>query len=806
MTIEEGGHEILTVALERVAKEEPPKIAKSNSTEDRAPPSTNPVAPAPAAAIAAASKPAIESALTSDEKFPLGEWVDVLRLVDTDKMAVSGNWSRNGQEITVEPGAARIAIPVVIKGSYDLEVDFTRNSGNNAVDTVLPIGSHQCFVILSGWDGRVSGLENLSGYAAIDARDPIAVRPGNLQNGHRYRLLVSARIDSDDHASVDVWLDGKPYLPHWAGDPAVLSLEPGWLFPNPRGLGLAAAATGVTFHSARLKMRSGSASLDPTLVPTDGMAGGVGSLPDKASTIPGVGSGSESGGTNATGLVTPSAGPAADSPVAPAADDNTKSADISAIRSQGAFACRTDKYRGGVSEQFGGTKETERAVAAALDWLAKHQTPQGNWSLEGYTQMCKDATCTGVAKMESLSAATAMGVLPFLAAGQTQSTAGPFKNTIAGGINWLVAHQNRDGDLSANAVQQMYSHGMATIALCEDYGITHDSRVGAAARKAVSFIEAAQNQKTGGWRYHPGEEGDTSVLGWQLMALKAAQMAGLSVKPTSLKGAKTWLQSCSTGNSGKFSYQPAQGPTPSMSAVGVLCSQYLHADRANPIIVGGVQFLMANQPDRASHNIYYWYYATQAMHNMADKEWETWNHKVQEILVSTQDREGCAAGSWDAEKPNRDAWGPQGGRIMMTSLSCLTLEVYYRYLPVYVSDASTSGRSSSAGEAANMQKTAGSPADAIQPNSVWRDGNKVLTILERKGDAFRARFDVGQGIVREVTGPIKDDKLSWLAKDVRAVRGGPGGDNFGTIHGDSIDFTWRTDNGASGQFILVRAK
>ena len=57
---------------------------------------------------------------------------------------------------------------------------------------------------------------------------------------------------------------------------------------------------------------------------------------------------------------------------------------------------------------------------------------------------------------------------------------------------------------------------------------------------------------------------------------------------------------------------------------------------------------------------------------MADKDWDTWNRKMRKILVASQAREGCATGSWDPDKPTRDAWGPQGGRIMQTSLSCLT--------------------------------------------------------------------------------------------------------------------------------------
>ena len=358
------------------------------------------------------------------------------------------------------------------------------------------------------------------------------------------------------------------------------------------------------------------------------------------------------------------------------------------------FGGRGTGMRKAMLGRYGGTKATERAVAAALYWLAKHQMNDGSWSLQKYTTKCTDKSCTGTGSADSLSGGTAMGLLPFLAAGQTQATNGPFQNTIRAGVYWLMAHQKADGDLSADATSQMYSHGLATIALCEDYGMSRDKSVGQAAQKAINFIQAAQNTKTGGWRYHPGEEGDTSVVGWQLMALKSAQMAGLSVNPATLAGTKKWLQSCnaggagggSAGNAGRFSYQPEGAPTSTMSAVGILCNQYLHAGRADPIITGGVQLLMANQPDAGSHNVYYWYYATQVMHNMADKDWDTWNRKMRKILVDSQARDGCASGSWDPDKPNKDAWGAYGGRIMLTSLSALTLEVYYRYLPLYKLD------------------------------------------------------------------------------------------------------------------------
>ncbi len=98
-------------------------------------------------------------------------------------------------------------------------------------------------------------------------------------------------------------------------------------------------------------------------------------------------------------------------------------------------------------------------------------------------------------------------------------------------------------------------------------------------------------------------------------------------------------------------------------------------------------------------------------------------------------------------------------------------------------------------------------SEAIVANSVWV-GDKFphkLTITERNGETFQARFEVPNGFVREVKGEVKGNKLSWLAKDARAVKGRAGGDNHGTIgrdeNGDKIDFVWRDGDG-SGTFTL----
>ncbi len=281
--------------------------------------------------------------------------------------------------------------------------------------------------------------------------------------------------------------------------------------------------------------------------------------------------------------------------------------------------------------------------------------------------------------------ATALALLPFLAAGQTHKTPGPYQKTIAKGIAWLVKHQRADGDLSMGASQPMYSHGLDTIVLCEAYGLSRDSAIGYAARKAVRFIERAQCPHTAGWRYRPGDPGDLSVTGWQIMALKSAQMAGLGDETAVLESTRKFLKSCATGRyGGLFCYMPRREETAAMTAVGMLCTQYLGAHRADPALLEGKKFLLENLPDlENARDIYYWYYATQVMHNFLGPEWDTWNRRMRRILIQTQEKYGCAMGSWSPTYPVPDPWGAQGGRLYMTSLSALTLEVYYRYLPLF---------------------------------------------------------------------------------------------------------------------------
>ncbi|MCH2134881.1 MAG: terpene cyclase/mutase family protein, partial [Phycisphaerales bacterium] len=348
------------------------------------------------------------------------------------------------------------------------------------------------------------------------------------------------------------------------------------------------------------------------------------------------------------------------------------------------FAARDPRVRAEIVYREGGTSLTEAAVSRGLRWLASVQNQDGSWSLAQYERHDQPGNQGDVA-------GTSLALLPFLGAGQTHEF-GKYKETVAKGLAWLLKHQKPTGDLRANFAGDagMYAHGQAAIVLCEAYAMTGDQRFKRPAQKAIDFIQQAQHIR-GGWRYQPGQAGDTSVLGWQLMALQSgrAPNLGLAIDDNTLRLADLYLsdaawqsrkQGVPTG--ALYQYQPQQRKaTPAMTAEALLCRMYLGWNRNDPRLMAGVRWLVEeNLPSYDKKNLYYWYYGTQLMHHYGGPLWDRWNRQVREILVATQEKKGARAGSWN---PSGFQWGSRGGRIYTTSLSVCSLEVYYRHLPLF---------------------------------------------------------------------------------------------------------------------------
>ena len=337
------------------------------------------------------------------------------------------------------------------------------------------------------------------------------------------------------------------------------------------------------------------------------------------------------------------------------------------------FTGRTGAMRKALEAMFGATDDTRNAVKLGLAWLKRQQHRSGYWSMRGPYE--------NGAISENKPAATAMALLAFAGDGNTHLE-GMYRSEVDKGLKYLISQQDRGGFMAsaARGNERTYAQAQATIALCELYGMTKDSWLRGYAQLAVDYAIKAQ-ASNGGWRYRPNEPGDTSVTGWYVMALQSAAGAGLDVPKEKLSLVESYLDSVSVYGGAGYTYQPGRtDATPTMTAEGLLCRQYLGWKHDHPMMFEGLNELRLQWPfDLSNHNVYYWYYATQVFHHYGGPMWREWNDQMKVKLPALQIKEGNDRGSW---APQDDRWSI-GGRLYTTCLSIYCLEVYYRHMPIY---------------------------------------------------------------------------------------------------------------------------
>jgi hypothetical protein len=347
------------------------------------------------------------------------------------------------------------------------------------------------------------------------------------------------------------------------------------------------------------------------------------------------------------------------------------------------YSLRNVNNRLEVAQRRGGSIETEAAVSAALHWLAEHQEEDGSWDPNRWgggreTQVFghdrkgagSDADC-GI---------TGLAALSFLAAGHTHLE-GPYQDQLRKSFEYLVRQQQRNGSLAGDArlFAKMYCHSMSLLALSEALALTGDQRLQQPVQRGVDYSLSAQNRQDGGWRYQPGDAGDLSQFGWQVLALHSAKLGGAVVPEAAFMRMQTFLDKCSSGvGGGLAAYRPGQGPSTSMTAEALLCRYILDQSVPPTTLMEATRRIATELPTPHHVNLYYWYYGTLAMYHAGGSDWENWNTELKNSLLGLQIKTGDEAGSW---APN-GLWGSYGGRVYATAMATLNLEVYYRYLPM----------------------------------------------------------------------------------------------------------------------------
>ena len=340
--------------------------------------------------------------------------------------------------------------------------------------------------------------------------------------------------------------------------------------------------------------------------------------------------------------------------------------------------------------------QADAMIERGLEFLARSQQADGRWSLTH----AAGSTPADAPQLTCDTAATGLALLSFLGAGHDHF-AGPYRDVVRRGIEWLLAVQQPNGDLYlqadplSNSCGWLYSHAIATMALCEAVGMTGDPLVRPAAEKACQFITASQHI-SGGWRYLPGTDSDLSVSGWMLVALRAGALAGIPVAPETFSGVQNFVErSASAVDPTRYTYNPRdsqqrQSPlsVSCMTAVGALMRLHTGVRAGDRLVARPADVLLADAPNYGSaknrrRDAYPWYYASQVLVHTGGERWDRWYRDLVDLLSEHQQRTGQAAGSWDPLGSQPDRWGHYGGRIYVTTLHLLALEVPARHLPTY---------------------------------------------------------------------------------------------------------------------------
>lgn len=325
----------------------------------------------------------------------------------------------------------------------------------------------------------------------------------------------------------------------------------------------------------------------------------------------------------------------------------------------------------------GGTVESEQAVEDALLWLAEHQNPNGSWTLVHSAGACNGRCRNDGTKGRFDTAATGLSLLAFLGAGYTHLD-GKHRDTVRRGVYFLLQVMERTpqgGSFLYQSDRGMYNHGIAAFALCEAYQLTLDRDLKEAAQQAVDFIASAQNYR-GGWGYLPKQPGDLTLSGWQIMALKSAHAAGLNIPSPTILKIDDFLDTQMSPGGTFFGYRKP-GKSPTCTSIGLLVRLFRGMTHSDPRILDGAVYFRQSGPSNS--DAYFNYYVTLFLFHVGGGIWEDWNPAIRDYLVLSQAKYGHEKGSWYFDNP----YGKEGGRLYTTAMCAMTLEVYYRFSPLY---------------------------------------------------------------------------------------------------------------------------
>lgn len=333
--------------------------------------------------------------------------------------------------------------------------------------------------------------------------------------------------------------------------------------------------------------------------------------------------------------------------------------------------------------------ENRAAIDRGLEFLARVQQDDGRWQFRHLRGLVDHDAEAPSARADA--AATGLALLAFLGAGHDHF-GGRYQFVVRDGLGYLVRTQHEHGEFFPDdgfddrRLSRFYSHGIAALALCEALGMTGDQQLRPPAQRALDYLVGRQYHVPGSWRFLPGIDADASAVGWQLAALRSGQLAGLDVDAQTLEQIRAFLA--------RRRRAEAFATDAVTSAVGLAVELHLGDSPNDERLAAATQQMLAHPPeieaepdspapaDAPQCNTYYWYFGSEAMHRLGGDHWQNWSQQLFPKLIESQVADGEWAGSWDPHSAlSGPSWCSCGGRLYLTAMNLLSLEIDNRPLP-----------------------------------------------------------------------------------------------------------------------------
>lgn len=322
--------------------------------------------------------------------------------------------------------------------------------------------------------------------------------------------------------------------------------------------------------------------------------------------------------------------------------------------------------------------DLDPAIARALSYLARQQQPDGSFRNREKDEDKRPPRFSG-----PRVALTGLSLMAYLSSGRMPDV-GKHGMVVRNGIDYLIKSCPDDGYYGKVDSSQLYGHAIATLALAEVYGMETDATQRVKARQAlersVKVLLAAQNVKKddlnrGGWRYEVGSgDSDLSVTSWCILALRAANSAGISVPRESADRAAEFVLNCWRPDQKGFAYQPRGEVSLSMTSAGLLDLHLL--GRGSRLEVAAAARYLREHPldDKPEYPYYARYQVTHAAFHAGGDTWRTTWERAQSKVLQSQQKDG----SWPQSRNSKEP-----GSTYATAISVMTLSIPLRLLPTH---------------------------------------------------------------------------------------------------------------------------